>query len=102
MLEDNWIFLHLQIMRVHISLLFIVCTYLILMIHTTPLDRTQIHDDWRKRSLSEGIKVLHRAKRGWMWNQFFLLEEYTGSDTQYVGKVSTCLLSFNNCEAVQK
>lgn len=89
MLEDNWIFLHLQIMRVHISLLFIVCTYLILMIHTTPLDRTQIHDDWRKRSLSEGIKVLHRAKRGWMWNQFFLLEEYTGSDTQYVGKLYT-------------
>lgn len=23
-----------------------------------------------------------------MWNQFFLLEEYTGTDYQYVGKVS--------------
>lgn len=33
-------------------------------------------------------KTLHRTKRGWMWNQFFLLEEYTGPDTQYVGKVS--------------
>ena len=32
-------------------------------------------------------KTLHRTKRGWMWNQFFLLEEYTGTDTQYVGKV---------------
>jgi cadherin 15 (M-cadherin) len=32
-------------------------------------------------------KLLHRTKRGWMWNQFFLLEEYTGTDTQYVGKV---------------
>lgn len=32
-------------------------------------------------------KVLHRQKRGWMWNQFFLLEEYTGSDYQYVGKL---------------
>lgn len=32
-------------------------------------------------------KMLHRTKRGWMWNQFFLLEEYTGTDTQYVGKV---------------
>lgn len=32
-------------------------------------------------------KMLHRTKRGWMWNQFFLLEEYTGKDTQYVGKV---------------
>lgn len=31
---------------------------------------------------------LRRSKRGWMWNQFFLLEEYTGTDTQYVGKVS--------------
>ncbi|XP_062833687.1 cadherin-10 isoform X3 [Anolis carolinensis] len=32
-------------------------------------------------------KTLHRQKRGWMWNQFFLLEEYTGSDYQYVGKL---------------
>lgn len=31
---------------------------------------------------------LRRSKRGWMWNQFFLLEEYTGTDMQYVGKVS--------------
>uniref|UniRef100_A0A8C0B846 Cadherin 9 n=1 Tax=Buteo japonicus TaxID=224669 RepID=A0A8C0B846_9AVES len=34
-------------------------------------------------------KTLHRTKRGWMWNQFFLLEEYTGPDTQYVGKLHT-------------
>lgn len=32
-------------------------------------------------------KELSRSKRSWMWNQFFLLEEYTGSDYQYVGKV---------------
>ncbi|XP_076856997.1 cadherin-10-like isoform X2 [Brachyhypopomus gauderio] len=31
--------------------------------------------------------LLRRSKRGWMWNQFFLLEEYTGSDDQYVGKL---------------
>uniref|UniRef100_A0A6Q2Z4Y4 Cadherin-10 n=1 Tax=Esox lucius TaxID=8010 RepID=A0A6Q2Z4Y4_ESOLU len=30
---------------------------------------------------------LKRSKRGWMWNQFFLLEEYTGLDHQYVGKL---------------
>ncbi|XP_068604113.1 cadherin-6-like [Brachionichthys hirsutus] len=30
---------------------------------------------------------LRRSKRGWMWNQFFLLEEYTGTDMQYVGKL---------------
>uniref|UniRef100_A0A669B5Q7 Cadherin-10 n=1 Tax=Oreochromis niloticus TaxID=8128 RepID=A0A669B5Q7_ORENI len=32
-------------------------------------------------------KILQRSKRGWMWNQFFLLEEYTGNDHQYVGKL---------------
>ncbi|KAM9333227.1 cadherin-10-like [Pholidichthys leucotaenia] len=30
---------------------------------------------------------LRRSKRGWMWNQFFLLEEYTGTGMQYVGKL---------------
>ncbi|NWQ80152.1 CADH9 protein, partial [Columbina picui] len=39
--------------------------------------------------LENGGKTLHRTKRGWMWNQFFLLEEYTGPDTQYVGKLHT-------------
>ncbi|KAJ4925638.1 hypothetical protein JOQ06_018363 [Pogonophryne albipinna] len=32
-------------------------------------------------------RVLQRSKRGWMWNQFFLLEEYAGNDHQYVGKL---------------
>ncbi|XP_034415844.1 cadherin-10-like [Cyclopterus lumpus] len=32
-------------------------------------------------------RVLQRSKRGWMWNQFFLLEEYSGNDHQYVGKL---------------
>lgn len=31
----------------------------------------------------------HRVKRGWVWNQFFVLEEYMGSEPQYVGKVMT-------------
>ncbi|GCC34975.1 hypothetical protein chiPu_0013452 [Chiloscyllium punctatum] len=26
-------------------------------------------------------------KRGWVWNQFFVLEEYTGTDPLYVGKL---------------
>ncbi|XP_075442028.1 cadherin-10-like isoform X2 [Ascaphus truei] len=37
-------------------------------------------------SVNDG-KLLNRHKRGWMWNQFFLLEEYTGLDYQYVGKL---------------
>uniref|UniRef100_G3N675 Cadherin-6 n=1 Tax=Gasterosteus aculeatus aculeatus TaxID=481459 RepID=G3N675_GASAC len=32
-------------------------------------------------------RTLQRSKRGWMWNQFFLLEEYAGNDHQYVGKL---------------
>lgn len=31
--------------------------------------------------------LLRRSKRGWMWKQFFLQEEYTGSEHQYIGKV---------------
>ncbi|KAM4704595.1 cadherin-10 isoform 2-T2 [Rhinophrynus dorsalis] len=40
----------------------------------------------RHFSVNDG-KLLNRQKRGWMWNQFFLLEEYTGLDYQYVGKL---------------
>ena len=32
-------------------------------------------------------KVLRRTKRGWMWNTFVVMEEYTGNLDQYVGKV---------------
>uniref|UniRef100_A0A8C4QF39 Cadherin 6 n=1 Tax=Eptatretus burgeri TaxID=7764 RepID=A0A8C4QF39_EPTBU len=28
-----------------------------------------------------------RSKRGWMWNQFFVVEEYTGKDPLHVGKL---------------
>ncbi|XP_028909512.1 cadherin-20 [Ornithorhynchus anatinus] len=28
-----------------------------------------------------------RAKRSWVWNQFFVLEEYTGTEPLYVGKL---------------
>ncbi|XP_069709622.1 cadherin-9 [Phaenicophaeus curvirostris] len=61
-------------------------------IHMMPSPkRTSKHShSERITGLSEnGGKTLHRTKRGWMWNQFFLLEEYTGPDTQYVGKLHT-------------
>uniref|UniRef100_A0A3Q3Q5N1 Cadherin-12 n=1 Tax=Monopterus albus TaxID=43700 RepID=A0A3Q3Q5N1_MONAL len=32
---------------------------------------------------------VQRIKRGWVWNQFFVLEEYMGSEPQYVGKLHT-------------
>lgn len=28
-----------------------------------------------------------RRKRSWVWNQFFVLEEFTGDEPLYVGKV---------------
>lgn len=43
-------------------------------------------------------EVHHRPKRGWVWNQFFVLEEHMGPDPQYVGKVrslSFCFLFFH-------
>uniref|UniRef100_A0A8B9S789 Cadherin 9 n=1 Tax=Apteryx owenii TaxID=8824 RepID=A0A8B9S789_APTOW len=63
------------------------------MLHAVPMmlspKRTNKHSE-RITGLSENDgKTLHRTKRGWMWNQFFLLEEYTGPDTQYVGKLHT-------------
>ncbi|XP_026883240.2 cadherin-20 [Electrophorus electricus] len=32
-------------------------------------------------------KSLRRAKRGWVWNQFFVLEEYTEQKPLYIGKL---------------
>ncbi|NWU10543.1 CADH9 protein, partial [Cephalopterus ornatus] len=66
------------------------CTFHV--IHMMPSQkRTNKHShSERITGLSENDgKTLHRTKRGWMWNQFFLLEEYTGPDTQYVGKLHT-------------
>ncbi|XP_068455442.1 cadherin-20-like [Clinocottus analis] len=31
--------------------------------------------------------ALQRVKRGWVWNQFFVLEEYTGLEPLYIGKL---------------
>ncbi|NXG33683.1 CADH9 protein, partial [Dromaius novaehollandiae] len=65
------------------------------MLHAIPMmlsqkrTNTHLHSE-RITVLSESDgRTLHRTKRGWMWNQFFLLEEYTGPDTQYVGKLHT-------------
>lgn len=51
-----------------------------------PLDALQLNGQRTLRAL-RGEKLLKRVRRGWMWNQFFLQEEYTGSDYQYIGKV---------------
>ncbi|XP_070829578.1 cadherin-12-like [Chaetodon trifascialis] len=43
----------------------------------------------RMRLRRHGRSRIQRIKRGWVWNQFFVLEEYMGSDPQYVGKLHT-------------
>lgn len=43
-----------------------------------------LHRHWERGK--EG-QVLHRSKRGWVWNQFFVIEEYTGPDPVLVGRV---------------
>ncbi|MFT7800089.1 cadherin-6-like [Arapaima gigas] len=35
--------------------------------------------------------ALRRSKRSWMWNQFFLQEEYMGIEKQYIGKLQSDL-----------
>lgn len=40
-----------------------------------------------KPSEEEGNVLHRRVKRGWVWNQFFVLEEYTGLDPLYIGKL---------------
>ncbi|KAM7378654.1 hypothetical protein PAMP_004265 [Pampus punctatissimus] len=41
----------------------------------------------RMRLRRHGSSRIQRTKRGWVWNQFFVLEEYMGSEPQYVGKL---------------
>lgn len=82
--------LKLQIMRTYHCLPLFIWTYMFHAIDAIPFQEKTNSNLPNERIVSltqdEG-KILHRTKRGWMWNQFFLLEEYTGTDTQYVGKV---------------
>ncbi len=58
--------------------------------------RTERHGEAEEAAV-KGEKLLTRVRRGWMWNQFFLQEEYTGSDYQYIGKVRAEPLPPNDC-----
>lgn len=53
--------------------------------------RTNTVDGEGTEAAVGGKKLLKRVRRGWMWNQFFLQEEYTGTDYQYIGKVRSVL-----------
>ncbi|XP_072136065.1 cadherin-11-like isoform X1 [Mobula birostris] len=44
-----------------------------------------------RRGMGVKGQVLNRSKRGWVWNQFFVIEEYTGPDPVLVGRLHTDL-----------
>ncbi|XP_067107343.1 cadherin-12-like [Osmerus mordax] len=62
---------------------------------TPPLTRSRLGREHPRSLLGppmrNGAAGFQRVKRGWVWNQFFVLEEYMGSDPQYVGKLHTDL-----------
>lgn len=53
--------------------------------------RTHGRQGDRTATINEG-KWLNRVKRGWMWNQFSMQEEYTGTEYLYIGKVRAVTL----------
>uniref|UniRef100_A0A3B5M7Z7 Cadherin 18 n=1 Tax=Xiphophorus couchianus TaxID=32473 RepID=A0A3B5M7Z7_9TELE len=67
---------------------FLVCLYFIQRCsgvgHHVP---TKVPSKNQTKLASGETEVHHRPKRGWIWNQFFVLEEHIGPDAQYVGKL---------------
>lgn len=63
---------------------------------TTVLSSTPTPPDKLKVLLSDKPQSHSRTKRSWVWNQFFVLEEYTGTDPLYVGKVRTAKEKIND------
>ncbi|XP_035597467.1 cadherin-20-like isoform X2 [Oncorhynchus keta] len=51
------------------------------------LSEAQGRMDRAKTEEESGAGLLRRVKRGWVWNQFFVLEEYTGLEPLYIGKL---------------
>ncbi|KAI1891042.1 hypothetical protein AGOR_G00159800 [Albula goreensis] len=48
---------------------------------------TRTSDASKGRAKDQGLMSHERVKRGWVWNQFFVVEEYTGTEPLYVGKI---------------
>ncbi|XP_035616825.1 cadherin-20-like [Oncorhynchus keta] len=53
----------------------------------TLLCEAQGHMDKARSPEESRAGLLRRVKRGWVWNQFFVLEEYTGLEPLYIGKL---------------
>lgn len=61
-----------------------------------PNSRTSTRAQRNQTKLKDTDKdSYHVTKRGWIWNQFFVLEEHIGTEPQYVGKVRKSFSSYS-------
>lgn len=59
-------------------------------IYTAPMNQSQVVMSGSPLELSRlsEQRILNRSKRGWVWNQMFVLEEFSGPEPILVGRVS--------------
>lgn len=60
-------------------------------IYMAPMNQSQVLMNGSRLELSrlsEEQRILNRSKRGWVWNQMFVLEEFSGPEPILVGRVS--------------
>ncbi|XP_007528705.1 cadherin-8 isoform X1 [Erinaceus europaeus] len=63
-------------------------------IYMAPMNQSQIlmsGSPLELNRLSEEQRILNRSKRGWVWNQMFVLEEFSGPEPILVGRLHTDL-----------
>ncbi|NXN83861.1 CADH8 protein, partial [Bombycilla garrulus] len=63
-------------------------------IYMAPVNQSQVLPSGSStglKRLNEEQRVLHRSKRGWVWNQMFVLEEFSGPEPILVGRLHTDL-----------
>ncbi|KAK9979374.1 hypothetical protein ABG768_012805 [Culter alburnus] len=72
-------------MRTWIVLLLWACAHQT--VNAVVLSRGLVRRKTKEIEGQQDKELLKRSKRGWMWKQFFLQEEYTGTEHQYIGKL---------------
>nr|XP_021402617.1 cadherin-8 [Lonchura striata domestica] len=63
-------------------------------IYMAPMNQSQVLPSGSStglKRLNEEQRILHRSKRGWVWNQMFVLEEFSGPEPILVGRLHTDL-----------
>ncbi|XP_016068580.1 PREDICTED: cadherin-8 isoform X1 [Miniopterus natalensis] len=63
-------------------------------IYTAPMNPSQVAMSGSRLELNrlrEEQRILNRSKRGWVWNQMFVLEEFSGPEPILVGRLHTDL-----------